>query len=48
MIATATPKKRSDYIDYLKAVAIILVVLGHSFSYMLDKTGQGGVRGTLT
>ena len=45
MIRAATPKKRSDYIDYLKAVAIILVVLGHSFSYMLDKTGQGGGTG---
>lgn len=30
-------KKRSDYIDYLKATAIILVVLGHSFSYMIDR-----------
>lgn len=47
MIASVTQKKRSDYIDYLKAVAIILVVLGHSFSYSLDKIGQGGGYGVL-
>lgn len=32
-----TGKKRSDFIDYLKAIAIILVVVGHSLSYMIDK-----------
>lgn len=32
-----TGKKRSDFIDYLKAIAIILVVVGHSFSYMIGK-----------
>lgn len=36
-LTSTTIKKRSDYIDYLKAIAIILVVVGHSFSYIIDK-----------
>ncbi|MBE1492035.1 acyltransferase family protein [Plantactinospora soyae] len=44
-IAGRTPAQRERYVDLLRAVAIIMVVLGHWLIAVIDHDDQGGLRG---